>query len=222
MHPFPYFYSLKAAYLPETDTHIDASEKELLLKVAGGDEAAFRVLFDHHQPLLMTYVFSVTKSVPFAEEIVQDIFLKIWMTKETLAKVNSFKNYLFIVSRNQAINFTKKLGRELEKRSEYEGYVKMEVAGQGTDEELATHYHLIDQAIDRLPPQQQKVYLLSRHEGLTYQEIGDQMGLSPRTVKRYIRISTDSIKGFIGAELRKSQKKSGRIGPITGVFCLYL
>src|ERR1043165_8637940 len=79
-------------------------EKELLEKIAAGDHVAFTTLFDNYHHSLGAFVFSITKSKELAEEITLDIFLKIWMTREALAKVKNFKAYLFTVSRNAAIS----------------------------------------------------------------------------------------------------------------------
>jgi len=178
--------------LSESNLYITPREADLLLQTSKGDESAFRELFDVYQPLLLSFVFRITKNRVTTEEIVQDIFLKIWMTRESLAGIQSFKNYLFIVSRNQALNLIDKERRARNRQSAYE----KEVTGNH-DAPEEKMYHLIDEAIDRLPGQQKTAWLLSRHEGLTYAEIAEQMGLSAKTVKNYIAIATDSMKSYL-------------------------
>ncbi len=178
--------------MSESNLYITPREADLLLQTSKGDESAFRELFDVYQPLLLSFVFRITKNRVTTEEIVQDIFLKIWMTRESLAGIQSFKNYLFIVSRNQALNLIDKERRARNRQSAYE----KEVTGNH-DAPEEKMYHLIDEAIDRLPGQQKTAWLLSRHEGLTYAEIAEQMGLSAKTVKNYIAIATDSMKSYL-------------------------
>lgn len=178
------------------DVEKSPEELELMQQVSRGDERAFAALFSVYQPLLYTYVYRVTKSYELTDEIVQDVFLKIWMSRESLSNITNFKNYLFIVSRNHTINFLKKLAAEGKNKSEYIDYMKS--AGDDKDP-AAVHYGtLIDEAINRLPPQQQKVYLLSRHEGLKYADIARELGIAPRTVKSYMKLAIESITAFVG------------------------
>ena len=169
-------------------------EKELLLQVSKGDEIAFRAFYDQYHQLLATYIFRLTRSMPETEEIVHDVFLKLWMARDTLATVDNAKAYLFVLSRNHALNVIKRKMRELMKVRQFQ----QEHPDAGTTAEQADDLHsLLDQAIDRLPEQQKKVFLLSRHERLTYQQIAEQMGLSRETVKTYLQHATSSITRFM-------------------------
>jgi len=177
---------------------------ELLQQTAAGDERAFRVLFDRYKRLLLTFVYRITQDGAATEEIVQDIFLKIWMTRENLSDIRNFKNYLFIICRNQALNLVEKEKRLYQQRKIYEKDMlsttnaSSEITISGEEEGGPERpYHLIDEAIDRLPAQQQKAWLLSRHEGMTYEEIATKMALSRETIKYYIRLANDSIKDYI-------------------------
>jgi RNA polymerase sigma-70 factor (ECF subfamily) len=167
-------------------------ETELLLQTAKGDCAAFEQLFKTYQPSLLFLVHKITRNISAAEEIVQDVFLKIWLTRETLSEIENFKNYLFIVSRNQALNLLDKELRTRRRHNEYENEIKVVTE---TPQEDA--YHLIDEAISQLPQQQRAAWLLSRHEGLSYEKIAMRMNLSEKTVKRHIRLATDSLKDYI-------------------------
>ncbi len=171
-----------------------AEERDLLLRTAQGDERAFRALFDQYKRLLLSFVYRITQDHASAEEIVQDIFVKIWMTREGLTAIQSFKNYLFIVSRNQSLNLVEKEKRLFLKQQAYQ---KEMLSKPPEHPESERPYHLIDEAIERLPAQQQRTWLLSRHEGLTYEEIAQKMNLSRETVKYYIRLANDSIKDYI-------------------------
>ncbi|RYU91592.1 sigma-70 family RNA polymerase sigma factor [Mucilaginibacter terrigena] len=178
---------------------VSPCEKELLLKVACGDEHAFSELFNIHHQLLGTHIYRITDSVELAEEIVQDVFLKIWMSRETLTAVQNFKAYLFVISKNHALNCLRKLAKErIHQKTIEDNVVALAYEDNaGTD----GYYGLLDQAIDHLPPQQQKVYLLSRHSRLKYDEIANQMGLSRETVKKYLQGATHSITSFVQSNI---------------------
>lgn len=176
------------------------NESELLSGIARGDERAFRQLMLTYQPLLLTYVYQLTRSESAAEEIVQDVFLKIWMGREALEGVQKFKNYLFIVCRNYALDQLRKIARERELASRWES--EQEFTGQAapadTDEAIFT---LLDEAVNNLPPQQQKIYLMARRQGLAHAEIARQTGLSVLTVKKYMKLAIAAITEFIKSRL---------------------
>ncbi|QHS56794.1 sigma-70 family RNA polymerase sigma factor [Mucilaginibacter sp. 14171R-50] len=174
-------------------------EKELLLKVARGDEHAFSELFNNHHQLLGTHIYRITDSVEMAEEVVQDVFLKIWMNRETLSSVQNFKAYLFVVSKNHALNCLRRLAKERIRQKT----IQDNALALASEDNSGHHnyYSLLDEAIDHLPPQQQKVYLLSRHGRLKYDEIAHQMGLSRETVKKYLQGATHSITSFVQSNI---------------------
>lgn len=174
-------------------------EEELLRQVAAGDERAFARLFDHYHQRLGAHIFRITRSAPVAEELVHDVFLKIWLNRELLAGVENFAVYLFVVSKNAALNALKKIAAERAR------FTDLDVACEGIPEQPDDYrYALIDEAIDQLPPQQRQVYMLSRHQRLSYNEIALQMGLSRETVKKYLQIATASIISYIGKSVKLS------------------
>ena len=177
------------------------SDQDLLLKVAAGNEHAFRQLFSRYHQQLGTYVYRITASVDLAEDIVQDVFLKIWMSREALVAVDNFKAYLFVLSKNHTLNCLRKLARERLKKKSLEENLNNGL--KSSEEETNIYYSLLDEAIDKLPPQQQKVYLLSRHERLKYAEIALRLNLSGETVKKYLQIATSSITAYVHTQLDK-------------------
>jgi len=174
-------------------------EKEILLLVAKGDERAFRVLFDQYHQKLGTHIYNITKSHELAEEVVQDVFLKIWTNRTSLSDVVHFKAYLYAASKNHALNCLKTTAQEKVLTGNLSELVQDICSDEPVDE--SERYLLVDEAIDRLPPQQRIVYLLSRHERLQYAEIADRLSLSRETVKKYLQISTESITYYIRKRL---------------------
>jgi len=173
------------------------NEKDLLLRVANGDQTAFTLLFEQYHHELGRYIFGITKSMELAEEIVQNIFLKIWMNRETLSGINSFRAYLFIISRNAAITAFRKKVRDHIRQREWESAMQEGGGMEDAWREKELYLTLIDQAIEALPPQRKKVYLMSRQEGLTYEEIGIRLGISKLTVRAHIQQSTTAITAFV-------------------------
>ncbi|UYQ95803.1 sigma-70 family RNA polymerase sigma factor [Chitinophaga horti] len=174
-----------------TTNHLN-SESELLQRIAGGDEAAFATLFNTWYPLLSTLVLRVTRSEMLAEEVVQEVFLKIWMGRESLAYVTRFKPFLWVMAKHMAVDALRKAASRVAREQAF---------GQGlaqTEADQEPDYHtLIDEAVNRLPPQQQKVYLLARRDRLKQAEIAELLGISISTVKSYMQLSVNAITLYI-------------------------
>jgi RNA polymerase sigma-70 factor (ECF subfamily) len=115
------------------------------------------------------------------------------MTRESLCSIQAFKPYLWVIAKNRALNALQKAAREKSNRDAYlQGFT--ETARE--DEQHSLH-SLIDEAIQHLPPQQKKVYLLSRRERLRQAEIAAQTGLTVATVKKYMQLAVLSITSYI-------------------------
>ncbi len=175
------------------------SEKELLMEVAAGSEKAFRELFNQYHQHLGRYIFTITRSRVMAEEIVQDVFMKIWVNHQRLSEVQSFKAYLFVLSRNYTLNYLRKVARDQLLKDRWQQDVVQALKAE--DGLPSSYYRLLDQAIDQLPTQQRTVYLLSRHQRLKYSEIAERLNLSRETVKSYLKIATSSITSYITSNL---------------------
>lgn len=174
------------------------NEKELLLKVAEGNEIAFRQLFQQWHQLLAGYILRITESRETTEEIVQDVFLKIWMTREVLGEIQDFKHYLLVVSRNQSFDVLKRQLKETKKKRDWERENQQLVP---TDNAPDDYSSLIDEAIDNLPTRRKEVYLLSRHERLSYQEIADKLSISRESVKTHLKLASSSISTYIRSRM---------------------
>lgn len=168
-------------------------EPVLLSRISKGDEAAFRKLFEDWHPFLASHIYHITNSTTITEEIVHDVFLKIWLTRETLEEIRDFKAYLVIVSRNHALNALRKLANETRQLKEWLKNVDEPAA---TDPTIA-YYSLFDEAVDQLTERQKEIYLLHRHQRLTYDSIAQKLQLSRETVKSHLQSAIASITRYI-------------------------
>jgi len=176
------------------------NEKALLQQVAGGDEFAFRQLYMLWQSQLSDFIFRITRSRELSAEIIQDVFLKIWMSRETLSEIDNFKSYLFVISRNQALNALRKVMRNLKEIQNWEKINKEQTKAEAEDSKLIK-LSIVDEAIDKLSPRQKEIYLLHRHEGLTYKQIADKLGIGKESVKTHLELAVRSITKYLLARL---------------------
>lgn len=176
------------------------SERQMLLQISGGDEHAFSMLVKMYSGLLFTYLVKLCKDRDIASDVVQDIFTQLWLTRESLKGVDSFRSWLFVISRNHAVRVLKNIDRENRKLQEWHQVTQTNSGNTDTQDltSLKEAYdNLVKSAIDRLPPQQKKVWILARIEGKKYAEIAQEMHISRETVKKYLQIASSSIVDYI-------------------------
>jgi len=170
------------------------NETELLARIAGGDEHAFRVVFEHYQQLTFTFAQKITRSNSHAEEIVQDIFLKIWFNRNHLQDIENFGGYLNKLVRNHALN--------LLRHEAVVSRVKTELGLNSTENDLGTQQKLdyketkklLDDIVSKLPEQQRRVYALCHFEGLKYDEAAAQLNISTDTVHYHMKRALATIR----------------------------
>lgn len=175
----------------------DYNEKSLLCLLAQGDHFAFERLFFAHKDKLYSFLFHLTGSESVAQDILQDVFLKIWLKREDCESINNFSSYLFKAARNQAINGFKRNGRAFLLIAELgrEPVVTVDTDNPVLAKELKV---LLRRAIDSLPTQQRKVFELSRNEGFKYEEIAERLGISAATVRNHMIQALKKIREHIG------------------------
>lgn len=181
------------------------NEKELFTRMSLGDEAAFTEIFYHYTQRIYSYILNKTKSPETAEEIVQEVFIKIWKSRENFSEVNNYESFLYTMASNKLIDFFRRMAHQ-EK-------VKKEVWNTITDtsnitiEELDFRHsqELINKAVEQLSPQRKKIFLMNKEQGLTRQEIADQLGLSFSTVNNHlneaVRLVKEKLENTPGASL---------------------
>jgi len=173
---------------------IGSNDILILRKVASGDETAFKQLFMEWQPFLSSHIYRITESRELTEEIVQDIFLKIWQTRETLDKIENFKAYLVVISKNQALNVLRQRATMARQHRDWEMEQRK---SDGPPDPHSIYYTLIDEAINSLSARQREVYLLHRHERLKYSEIAARLNLSRETIKTHLQQAVAGITRYI-------------------------
>jgi len=175
-------------------THDLHKEKELLALAAQADEGAFTMLFHRYKNKLYGYLFRLTESETLSEDIVQDVFMKLWNDHESLHSIDNFGSYLFRMSKNHVINHFKRMAHETMIMAEM--YEQGSFAHNETQDIIALKdvEKLLNEILDKLPAQQKVVYHLSRDEGRTHDEIANLLKISPNTVKNHIVQAMSTIR----------------------------
>ena len=179
-------------------THFEDSA--VIARLRNGEVEAFDVLFFKYSNRLFWFVYKYLQSKEEAEEIVQDVFLKIWNQRKGLDSGRSFNSYIFTIAKNHIFN-------ELRKKVSEKKYLDFQInTNKGThspvEKELSFReiIKISNDAIDRLPPRRKLVYQLSRDKGMSYQEIANHLGISVKTVESHMSLALRFLKEYIGRE----------------------
>lgn len=174
--------------------------KLILLKVSEGNENAFEELFKYYDSQLHGYILSITKSPTLAEEIVQDVFLKIWLNRASLTEIDSFKPYLFVIARNYTFDCLKRINRKKKREKEWANSIINHSLNEPGESSTYNSHEKIDRIIKLLPPRQKTIYIL-RREGMKQAEIAQNLNISTETVKKHthlaLRFLKDKLKGSV-------------------------
>ena len=158
----------------------------------------FQVVFRTYYNRLCNYAFTFTKDADASEDLVQDLFIKIWEQRRGLLKEASIRYYLFTAVRNNCITW---LRREKQSATiQLTGYETMAVT-MDYREDLADEERdrklLLEQAIAQLPPKCKEIFLLSRFGKLSYKEIATNLDISPKTVENQLGKALKTLRAFL-------------------------
>lgn len=157
-----------------------------------GDEPSFQYVFHHYYQRLLSFAFRFLKDRALAEEVTMDTLLKAWQKKDEITDTSTFQSWLFVILRNRMVSLLRKKQPALVPISEREEELSTEEADSGwITREMIQRYQ---DCINRMPPKQKRVFLMSREEGLSHAEIASQLGVSVFTVKNQIKASLQFLR----------------------------
>lgn len=179
------------------DLSILYNEKELLLRAAEGDQKAFRSLYDAYFNRVSAYVFKLTKSDIATEEIVQDVFTRLWQHAATVAVSDTPEAYLLTIARNKTVDYLRLLAREANLINVLTGQIQQ--PGYTANDRLTAIdlQALIRQALQELSVQKQTIFHLSKNEGLSHDEIARRLNISKSTVKNHLSETLQHLRAHI-------------------------
>lgn len=157
--------------------------------MAAGYENAFESIYQFYHRKIYHYILSVVKSPQLAEDLQQEVFLKIWEARDQLPEVKDFASFLFFVARNHTINVMKSVARSQSLMNEIVRHSGSPVL----DDEITSRDYdrFIQKVVLSLPPRTREIYRKCKEQGRTYDEVARELGISGNAVKRHI---VNSIK----------------------------
>ena len=174
-----------------------ANERMLLEQVAVGNRLAFKSLYSLYLDNVFRYIYLFTKSEYETEEILQEVFIKIWENRERLTEIQSFKNYLFKAAKNKVLDAlrTEKVRHR----------VMAEIKRNNALSDISTldavafreYYQIVQTAINKLPPKRRLIFRLNTENGLSLDEIAQQLCISKSAVKKQLYKAFDFVREYL-------------------------
>lgn len=171
-------------------------DSQIIKRLSDGDQGAFRVVFEHYYPRVSEFVRRIVKDDNLAEDITQDIFVKIWERREIFGvEVQAFGKYIYVMSRNAAINALRRSGRvsslsnELLNKSDNDS---VEESYYAQEKEL-----IIRLAVCQMPEQRRRIFEMSRYMGMDNQTIATTLNLSKKTVENHLTLALKTLRSIL-------------------------
>lgn len=166
----------------------------MVRRLKAGNLLAFKEIYNLFEKRLYAFAFSITKSDYISEEIIQEVFIKIWEQKHRLDPDKSFDSYIFTITRNLIYNYLRDASRQENVRNEFWANIKEQHQPAESDLILIEYQEIVEGIIESLPSQKKLIYQLSRQEGKSNSEIAEMLEISPKTVRNHLWHTMKTIR----------------------------
>lgn len=176
---------------------VDSLAQEVWIKrLQSGDVEAFEYLYNAHKLQLAMNLFKLLKCPQAVEDVLQDVFVKVWENRTELDPNLSFAGFLHRIASNKVIDFYRKSSRSNAYRTYLQHYAEMSYQHVDRILERKESKELLDKALNILSPQCRQVYQLCKVEGRSYQEVSNILQISPNTVSVHLNRAHKKLQVF--------------------------
>lgn len=176
---------------------LDKEDDMLARALAHDDREVFNRLFEKLYPKVKYFITGMCHDEEEAENLTQNLFLRLWAKRDRLKSVDNISSYVFTMAYNESINFIRHSLTLITLPIDSD----VKEMGGGADPQRDVEYKelikKVYEKIDLMPMQQRKVFIMSREEGLTNREIAERLGISQRTVEAHISASLKELRKLI-------------------------
>jgi RNA polymerase sigma-70 factor (ECF subfamily) len=167
---------------------------QLIASLKKGNRAAFKTIFELYEKRLYYFIHSITKSDYASEEILQEVFIKIWTKKETINVKHSFDAFIFTITRNATYNYLRSIANQESLKQEY--WKNISSLNEETENTLllAEYEDLVNDILENIPTQKRSIFILSKQQGKSNEEIADLLGITQKTVKNHLWKTLQTIR----------------------------
>jgi RNA polymerase sigma-70 factor (ECF subfamily) len=182
---------------PNSDP-LSKDDKTLVTQLKNDSRKAFEEIFKKYADRIYYFSIKYLKSKEDAEEITQEVFVRLWNRRFDLKTELSFSSYLFMIAKNAVIDMLRKRQKESVFNEEINPSVESTLYEDNKSVEYKELNNIIQKSIADLPLKRRQIYLLSRDEGLTYKQIAEKLNISIKTVESHMRLALQQLKKSVG------------------------
>lgn len=176
---------------------VEAGHHDIVLLLKQGSTQAFGQVYDQYSAPLLGKILRMVKDTAIAEELLQDVFLKVWNNREKIDAAQSLKPWIYSIAVNTVYDYYRKLSRDARLQQELIDHFADLYQAQSDDVLFEQRREVLEKALEQLPPQRLAVFKLCRIEGKSYQEAAQELGISTSTVSNQLVQATKTIKDYI-------------------------
>ena len=169
------------------------SDSELVSAIKGGDTAAFDAMYLRWHPQVKKFLTKLLRDDVLAEDIAQTVFMKVWLNRDRLDSGLSLKNYLFVLSKNSALDVFKSK-RYLAETCNVTDGEKSAFERTEYRTEYGEAMTRIISSVDKMPPQRRQIFKMSRFQSMPNEQIASELGLSVHTVEKHLHLALKDIR----------------------------
>lgn len=175
---------------------------ELLTKVSEGDEKAFSLFFYTYKDLVYSIALRYTKADIYAEEVVQDVFLRIWKNRDTLTSIENIEAWIRVITRNRSLSVLEQIIKEERNKEKQFSYLPPSGYEAGERATAQDMNKLLDHALNLLSPRQREIFVRCRLENMSRELVAEELGLAPATVSAHLTIANRTVRAFLASQIR--------------------
>lgn len=175
------------------------NESHIISRMISGDINAFKLIFDRYYPQVRFFTLGIVKDSFVADDIAQNVFIKVWTKRELIDSGRKFNSYLYSITKNEITDYFRSL--VISESLDNALYLK---DNDHTDEMIESAYdlshikELVMTEVENMPPQRRTVFIMSRLQGLSNDEIATKLDISKRTVERHLNMALHILREKLG------------------------
>ncbi|HHT29138.1 RNA polymerase sigma-70 factor [Petrimonas mucosa] len=180
------------------DSSGPTEEQILIRQLKRGEMGSYEIIFHRYYSLYFQFAKGMLKDEQAAEDILQNVFMKIWMKRERLNENQSIRNYIYVLTKREILNhFRLKYHSQVILTEEIRQF---DMADKHKIQELDYHElrETVQQVIDCMPPRRRDIYCMSRLKSIPNKEIAQQLGISIRTVEKHLELALQTFRKQLG------------------------
>ena len=187
----------EAGLLLQPNADMNTLDAVLVERLHENEVAAFDTLYWKYHEVVYRNILKLVKETAVAEDILQEVFIKLWEKRQEIRASQSVAGWLFVISFNLSVNYSRKKLREQTFHQKLLSLDPGEETGVDRKALQEVQYHLLEQAIAELSPQRRRIVTLCKLEGKTYEEVANELNISRNTVKEHLSAAMVKLNDYI-------------------------